>query len=976
MKPSVFSQGKGHVDPRHLRGVKVRFGIIGFLFMLAILIAPVQGLDFFFPSILVVISLAFVSNFLSYVWIISGKKIQYRIYFAPFVDVFLVTAAVHYIGGIETPASWIYAVVIIAFASIHGVRIGIYTAAVSSLMYTSLLLAEYSGLIEHIGFDFLNPVYIHQAKSYITIKLLTDNFLFFVAAIVSGILSERLIRSTGELEKRNEQLQKEVAERRRAEESLRESEERYKGLFENSIEGSFTVDVEGAFTTCNPAAEEMLGYSLAELVEMNYQDCIVPVDWEKASKEYDTLFRTGTPLRNGLCDIIRKDGERRTIESNATAVKKGNRVIGFQVTIRDITDRRKAEVALRESEEKYRTLVENTSDVIYSVDKDGVMTFISPGMKSFAGYSPSEVIGRVFTDLIYPEDRLRLRENFEKTVAGQPQANEYRVVTKEGGVQWMCTSSRPIIREGQYVGAQGVFSDITKRKRAEDALRESEEKYRTLFEESQDVVFISTPSGEFVDINPAGVKLFGYSSERELLDIDIAQDLYINPEDRKAYGTMMAQQGFVKDYELALKKKDGQDIIVLATANAVYDNDRNVVAYRGFMRDITEKKQLEKQFFQAQKMESVGTLAGGIAHDFNNLLGGILGYASLARSKLSEGNPVFNYLGTIERSATRAAELTAQLLAFARGGKYETKLININTMVNETLEIISRTFDKSIEIETHLGAALPTVEADAAQIEQIIMNLCINARDAIQGKGKLIIETGTVSLPDSYVKTHSGLKAGSYVLLSVTDSGIGMTRETRERVFEPFFTTKAEGKGTGLGLSMVYGVAKNHGGHVSVYSEVDEGSTFKIYLPANGKPTTKDISKTERPVGGDELILIVDDEESIRSLATDILEGYGYRVLCAEDGEEAIRIYSDRKDEIHLAILDMIMPRMGGREALLKLKEIDPQIRTILSTGYSQNGKAKDFLTNGFMGFVQKPYRINTLLIEVRRVLDKKLQVA
>jgi signal transduction histidine kinase len=399
--------------------------------------------------------------------------------------------------------------------------------------------------------------------------------------------------------------------------------------------------------------------------------------------------------------------------------------------------------------------------------------------------------------------------------------------------------------------------------------------------------------------------------------------------------------------------------------------DGEVIAVVGVVRDVTEQRQLEKQLIQAQKMESIGRLAGGIAHDFNNLLGGMLGYASLMKTKLERDDKFFEYVETIEKSATRAAELTSQLLAFSRGGKYETDAINLNKLVREAFQIIDRTIDKSIEIETRLSDMLPAVDADAGQIEQAIMNLVINARDAMPGGGKMIVETSVARLTEEYSQTHMGAKPGLYVVLTLTDTGVGMDKDTAERAFEPFFTTKEDGKGTGLGLAMVYGVVKNHGGHVWVYSEPEEGTTFKVYLPTDGKRQAEEQkSRTLSDSGGNELILVVDDEESMRAVAKDMLIDNGYRVLQAEDGIRAVEIFGRHNGDIDLVILDMVMPKLGGMETFLKLKELSPNVKALLSTGYSQGGKAQEILKSGVHGFVQKPYDVATLLSKVRSVLD------
>ncbi len=518
---------------------------------------------------------------------------------------------------------------------------------------------------------------------------------------------------------------------------------------------------------------------------------------------------------------------------------------------------------------------------------------------------------------------------------------------------------------------ESLESELRERERAEQLLRASEEKYRTIFEESKDVIYISAPEGRFLDINPAGVELFGYSSEDEILQIDMGRDLYVRPEDREEFRRRMKRQGFVKDYELTFRRKDGKQVIVLATANTVHDENGTVVAYRGIMRDVTEQKLLEQQLLQVQKMESIGTLAGGIAHDFNNILGGILGYASLMKTKMTPDHPFFKYVDTIEKGGKRASELTSQLLGFARGGKYDTKPVDLNAIVEETLGIIGRTFEKSIEIETRPQKPLPTVEADAGQMQQVLLNLCVNAADAMADKGgTLTIATSVEMVDEEHAKRHLNARAGSYLVLSVTDTGTGIDEQTMQRIFEPFFTTKEEGKGTGLGLAMVYGVVKNHGGFVDVSSEPGKGTTFKTYLPSSEKALEEPPTLSEPQLGENELILVVDDEESMRSFVEETLETHGYRTVLAKDGQEAIDAFRTYNGQIALVILDLVMPTMGGRETFLKLKELNRDVKVMLSTGYGQNGKAQEILEGGAKGFLQKPYQVVPLLAKVRAILE------
>ena len=341
------------------------------------------------------------------------------------------------------------------------------------------------------------------------------------------------------------------------------------------------------------------------------------------------------------------------------------------------------------------------------------------------------------------------------------------------------------------------------------------------------------------------------------------------------------------------------------------------------------------------------------------------------KTEIPEDSPFFEYIDAIEKSAKRASELTDQLLAFARKGKYNTRPINLNNTVKEVEKIIKSTFDKSIEIEMHLYKKISTVIADSGQMFQVIMNLCVNARDVMSEGGKLIIETNVEIVTEEYVRTHLGSKEGRYVTLSVIDTGIGMDEETKQRVFEPFFTTKEIGKGTGLGLSMVYGVVKNHEGYVSVYSKIGKGSTFKIYIPVSEEKEITESTKTGNLIiGENELILFVEDEDKIRTLGKKMLEKYGYNVLTAENGKEAVEIYKAHIKEISLVILDVNMPKMGGRELFLKLKEFNPEVRALVSSGYCKNGQVQDILDKGVMGFIQKPFGMTEFLRKVRHAID------
>ncbi|MBI5027097.1 MAG: response regulator [Nitrospirae bacterium] len=383
-----------------------------------------------------------------------------------------------------------------------------------------------------------------------------------------------------------------------------------------------------------------------------------------------------------------------------------------------------------------------------------------------------------------------------------------------------------------------------------------------------------------------------------------------------------------------------------------------------------EEKRMREQLFQAQKMEAIGSLAGGIAHDFNNMLQGILGYASLLKMKLSEDDPIYRPLDVIEHSAERAAELTKQLLGFARKGKYIVEPLNLNDVVDDVLKLITRTFDRTIEIKTTIDSGLWAIEGDRSQIENVILNLCLNARDAMPAGGILHIKTSNIEIMEE-TKPFAWMKEGKYAVIKVNDTGRGMDEEVKKQIFEPFFTTKEKGKGTGMGLAMVYGVVKSHDGFITVDSELGKGSTFTIYLPAVEKEVKVQAGGAEvrRLPCGEGTILVVDDEKAVRNLARETLNELGYYVLEASDGKEAIEIYEDKKSKIDLVILDLIMPEMGGKETFEKLKKIAPDVKVLVSSGYGIDSNARNMLDDGAKGFIQKPYNINELAEMIKKIV-------
>jgi two-component system, cell cycle sensor histidine kinase and response regulator CckA len=506
--------------------------------------------------------------------------------------------------------------------------------------------------------------------------------------------------------------------------------------------------------------------------------------------------------------------------------------------------------------------------------------------------------------------------------------------------------------------------------RSEEKLRQTEESYRNFYENSMMGFAQVDLKGKYLNVNMALARMHGFESTDEML-VDgvsnIGYELYVDHDDRKNIIKILETEDVVKGYEIQLFRKDKSKIWLSMNILTVHDTDGKKLYYECIVEDIDERKRLESQHIQSQKMEAVGMLAGGIAHDFNNLLMGIQGYASLILYTMEPNHPHYDKLKSIEDLVRSGADLTRQLLGFARGGKYEVDPVDLNEIIHKTSAMFGRT-KKEITVHYKQSRDICMVEVDRGQIEQVMFNLYVNAWQAMPAGGDLYVETKNITLDESYVKPYT-VKPGEYVKVSVTDTGPGMDERTRERVFEPFFTTKEMGRGSGLGLASIYGIVKNHDGFINVYSEKGHGTTFNVYLPALLKEAARK-KASARAIKGSETILIVDDEDAVISVCRELLETLNYKVLTACSGKDAIGIYQSQKEEIDLVVLDMIMPGMGGGEVFEIMKTINPDIRVILSSGYSLNGQAANIMKQGCKMFIQKPFSIDELSKKIREVLD------
>lgn len=630
----------------------------------------------------------------------------------------------------------------------------------------------------------------------------------------------------------------------------------------------------------------------------------------------------------------------------------------------------RSEKRIRGTEKKWRSLIQNAPDIIMQMDSSGIINYIN---RNFNGILKEDAIGKKLTEFLPSKSTRIYKKNFQEVIeSGKTKSFEIEIESKSKQKVWLEIKMTPVDNDGMNNEIISFARDITNRKDAEKALIQSEKKYRTLFEESNDVVFISTPEGRILDINSAGVELFGYASKEELLEITIDKDLYWDPDDREKYKEILTSQGFVKDFELVIKRKDGQKLIVLETARPVCDENGEVINYRGILRDITTKKRLEEQLRQAQKLQGLGTLAGGIAHDFNNILGIILGYATMLENNNSDSKKVEWNLKAIIKAVNRGSALVQQILTFARKTDVLFETVKVNATINELVRLATGTFPKTISFKPQLQDDLPYIKADHNQVHQALLNLFVNARDAMPKGGTLSIQTSTIS-GDELRKKFSDANESNYVSIIISDEGSGMDKDTLNRVFEPFFTTKKRGKGTGLGLAVVYGVVSSHHGFIDVESEINVGTTFYLYFPVaeDMVASSKGFNGGQKNVkGGSETILFVEDEEMLRELIENLLKDNGYKVLTAEDGEKAIEVYSQNVDDIDLVITDMGLPKLNGWKAYLKMREYNPDVKMILASGYLDPEIRTELAENSQEYFIQKPYNLNDMLKKVREVIE------
>jgi two-component system cell cycle sensor histidine kinase/response regulator CckA len=711
------------------------------------------------------------------------------------------------------------------------------------------------------------------------------------------------------------------------------------------------MTVESFMASVHPADRERLGAASRAATEQG-----VPFDLEHRVQRPD-----------GCVCWVR---ERAVVERDV-----GGQPIRMVGTVQDITDRHVALDELQASEQRYRRIIENTSEGVWTYDALGMTTFMNSRLASLLGYTVEEAVGQSIRSFLTESSLLGAQTRLDRRRAGVAERVDAALLRKDGALLWTSIQVNPLFDErGVFEGALALVTDVSGQRQAAEARA----RLAAIVESSEDAILSTTLDGTITTWNRAAEMLYQYST-KEMVGRSVLQLVPIERiEDARNLLESAGDGRAVRQYETTRRRKDGVEIEVALTVSPVRDATGTVIGVSKIARDLTLQRQIEatlrrteEQFRHAQKMEAVGRLAGGVAHDFNNLLSVILSFASFARDDLQPGTALYLDIEQIEVAANRAAGLTRQLLAFSRQQVLQPCVLDLNRIIADMKSMLGRLLGEDVEVITCEAANLGRVLADQGQIEQVVMNLAVNARDAMPEGGKLTIETANVTVDLSHAGLHIGTVPGDYVRITISDTGFGMDEMTKARVFEPFFTTKERGKGTGLGLSTVFGIVEQSGGHIELSSEPGRGCTFSIYLPRTHSvaPVVTSAGLPKKLTGA-ETILLVEDEAQVRAAAGTILRRNGYDVLEASNGSEALLTSKDRAGVIHLLLTDVVMPRMGGRRLAEQIAAARPNTKVLYVSGYTDDSIVRQGVLDAGLAFLQKPFTPETLLNKVREVLD------
>ena len=739
--------------------------------------------------------------------------------------------------------------------------------------------------------------------------------------------------------------------------------------------------LDGTIVSWNRAAERFYGYTAGEMIGRSVT-LLQPPDLPDDVSRILECIRKGEKVERYETQRITKGGLRVDILLTVSPVwDEAGRLIGASAIAHDISELKRMEAQLRTSAEQYRLLFERHPQPMYVVERETrIFLAVNEAAVQKYGYSREEFLAMTL-DRIRPAEELAKFQKYFAALPGRFNASGvWKHRTKDGRL-FDVEITRDEIRYQNKDALLVVANDITERRRAEQALRESERRFRLITETISEVFWISSADNNtMLYVSPAYERIWGrpqaslYQAPQSFLEP-------IFPEDSEWAAEIInfKRAGEPFNIEYRIQHPDGNVRWIWDRGFPARDETGQLRCYVGVAQDITERKQLESQLRQSQKMEAIGQLAGGIAHDFNNLLTVIAGYGKLVLEGLGEDALTRRQMAAVLTAAERATLLTQQLLAFSRRKAVAQQVLNLNQVITEMEPILARLIGEHIELAAVPGQDLGTVQADPGQIEQILLNLCVNARDAMPQGGKLTIETANVELDDLYVRQHAGVKPGAYVMLAVSDTGMGMDQTTQLRIFEPFFTTKEKGKGTGLGLATIYGIVEQSGGQIWVYSEPGCGTTFKIYLPRLELRLAPEPAARPAQSGlprGAETVLFVEDDAAIREMCCEALKSLGYEVLCAASGTEALGLAQQHAGQIDLLVTDLVMPGIQGRELAEKVAALQPSLRTLYISGYTDDALARSGGLGANTIFLQKPFTIDALARKLREMVIPSNQPA
>ena len=766
---------------------------------------------------------------------------------------------------------------------------------------------------------------------------------------------------------------RDVTEHENARTLMRTQERQLKAVVDAVNDIVLELDADGRYLNIWASDERKLARPRAELLGKRIDEVLRPDEAGQFAEPLQRVLRTGIPEKLEY-PLTLADGMHWFLGSlsRLPGIDGGPDTLCMGIT--DITDRKRAEQALARSEAHFRTLTEDASDMITVVDREGRVIYESASVARQQGRPAQEVLGRPVFERVHPDDVAAVRRALDSVVQGsEPQVRlQFRFQYRDGTWHVLETVGRNLLDDPAVRGIVLNTRDVTDQARAAEALQASETKFRALTENSTDLIASLDLDGRLTYASPSARRILGYEPGALLGETAFA---YIHPEDvarvREAFEQAVASPDTTAlRAQFRFRHVDGS----WRAFEAVASNMLDVAAVRGVVlncRDITEQRALEAQFRQAQRLEAVGRLAGGVAHDFNNILTAITGYSELLLDDLPPDDRKRGDIEEIRAAAQRAAALTRQLLAFSRKQVLQVKVLDLNAVVRTLDRMLQRLLGEDVRLELALSEGLGAVRADPVQMEQVIMNLAVNARDAMPAGGRLTIQTANVVLDASYSRTHRGARPGRHVMLAMTDTGIGMDEETRSHLFEPFFTTKGQGKGTGLGRATVYGIVKQSGGNIWVYSEPGRGATFRLYLPrVDEQPEPLVRPATLPAAGGDETVLLAEDDAAVREVVAQALEQKGYRVLRASDGQMAIELARAHRARIDLLVTDLVMPGPTGRELAEVLVGERPGLRVMYMSGYPDEAVVRHGVLEKGLHYLQKPFVVEDLARKVREVLD------